>query len=62
MYSSPDVLSLFDRINLAHCAMERAKQNVLSSDRFIDEYETARMWHRNNCYIRTTYTSWKDNV
>ncbi len=60
MSNYPDVLSLFDRINLAKCAMERAKQSVLS-ERFHDEYETARMWHRNNCYIRTTYTSYKDN-
>jgi hypothetical protein len=61
MYTSPNILSLFDRINLANCAMMRAKQHVLSN-RFDDEYETARMWHRNNCYIRTTYTSWKDNA
>lgn len=62
MSTFPDVLSLFNRINLAQCAMERAKQNVVSAERFIDEYETARMWHRNNCYIRTTYTSYKDNT
>ena len=56
----PEVLSLFDRINLAHCAMQRAQENVCN-ERFHEEYETARMWHRNNCYIRTTYTSWNDN-
>lgn len=55
----PEVLSLFDRINLAHCAMQRAQENVFN-ERFDEEYETARMWHRNNCYIRTTYTSWSD--
>ena len=53
-------LSLFDRINLAHCAAERAKLSILNMHRFDDEYKTARMWHRNNCYVRTTYTSWTD--
>lgn len=62
METFPKVLSLFDRINLASCAMERARGNVLSAKRFIGEYETARMWHRNNCYIRTTYTSYTDNT
>jgi hypothetical protein len=61
MSNYPDVLSLFDRINLAACAVKRAKANVTNNERFYSEYETARMWHRNNCYIRTTYTSYKDN-
>ena len=62
MHTFPKVLGLFERINIANCAIMRAKQHVSSNDRFIDEYETARMWHRNNCYIRTTNTSWKDNA
>jgi len=47
-------LSLFDRINVARCAMERAHNNHFDRDRFVGEYTTAKMWTRYNCYISTT--------
>jgi len=47
-------LSLFDRINVARCAMERAHNHNFDRDRFVDEYTTAKMWTRYKCYISTT--------
>ena len=61
----PDYIStitLFDRINLAACAAKRAEEYVTNTERFHAEYNTARMWHRNNSYIRTTYSSYVDNA
>jgi len=53
-------ITLFDRINLANCAARRAEANFMDAERYHAEYMTARMWHRNNCYVRTTTTSWVD--
>ena len=50
----PEELTLFDRINLANCAMERAKQNALDTDRFHGEFTTARNWTKYKCYISKT--------
>jgi hypothetical protein len=47
-------LNLFERINIARCAMERASYNSLDRNRFVDEYTTAKMWTRYKCYISTT--------
>lgn len=44
-YPRSRVLDLFDRINLARCAMDRAKQNLDNNDRFTGEYMTARLWN-----------------
>lgn len=46
-------LDLFERINVARCAVERAKQNLTDTQRFQGEFETAKMWTRYKCYIST---------
>jgi hypothetical protein len=48
------MLNLFDRINLASCAMKRAEHSVLKRDTFQGEYETARAWTKYRCYITKT--------
>ena len=47
-------LSLFERINIARCAAERAVMNLRNRDRFEGEYFTARMWTRYKVYNSTT--------
>jgi hypothetical protein len=38
-------ISMFDRINLANCAVQRACAAAgMDGDRFSGEYRTARMW------------------
>ncbi len=44
MRTTESNLSLFDRINVARCAVERANNNAIDRDRFVDEYTTAKMW------------------
>jgi hypothetical protein len=44
MYRAPNRLALFDQINLAKCATERAKVYVTDSARFEGEYVTAAHW------------------
>jgi len=61
MFEYVPTITLFDRINLANCAVKRAEENITNTERFHGEYNTARMWHRNNTYVRTTKTSWVDN-
>jgi hypothetical protein len=51
-----DYLSLFDRINLADCAMRRAQQHILDNDRFISEYKTAKFWTRYRCMITKEFS------
>jgi hypothetical protein len=46
-------ISLLDRINIAHCAAQRARMYVLNTDRFGREFDTARMWTRYKCFIST---------
>jgi hypothetical protein len=53
MRTTDSNLGLFDRINVARCAMERAHNNSLDRNRFVDEYTTAKMWTRYKCYIST---------
>ena len=60
MFEYVQSLTLFDRINLAACAAKRAESNFMDEERYYAEYDTARMWHRNNCYTRTKFTSWVD--
>ena len=56
-----DELTLFDRINLAACAMRRASANTLDGDRFHREYITARAWNKYKCVITKTYSYVDDN-
>jgi hypothetical protein len=44
MSAITDSLNMFDRINLADCARRRASANVLNTNRFEGEYDTARLW------------------
>jgi hypothetical protein len=44
MSAVTDNLNMFDRINLAACAQRRASANVLNTNRFEGEYDTARLW------------------
>jgi hypothetical protein len=46
-------LGLFDRINIAQCAANRARAHILDGERFTREFDTARMWTRYKCYIST---------
>jgi hypothetical protein len=47
-------LGLFERINIAKCAADRARMYVMDDDnRFHREFQTARMWTRYKCYIST---------
>ena len=43
-YRAPNRLCLFEQINLAKCASERAKVYVTDTDRFESEYVTAAHW------------------
>lgn len=56
MSAGSDCLNLFDRINLANCAMIRARENVLDGDRFYSEYMTARSWTKYRCIITKEYS------
>lgn len=60
MSAAADYLSLFDRINLADCAMRRAQHHVLDQDRFMSEYKTAKFWTRYRCMITKEF-SYVDN-
>lgn len=51
-----DEINLFDRINLAACAMRRAQANVLDEQRFNAEYLSARAWNKYKCVITKTYS------
>jgi hypothetical protein len=46
-------LDLFERINIAKCAADRACMHVMDTERFHREFQTARMWTRYKCYIST---------
>ena len=56
MYNANDHILLFQQINLAKCAMERAQQLNLStgegSYRFKREFDTARFWARRGNQVR----------
>ena len=55
MSAATDSITLFDRINLARCAMERANYHLLDEQRFTSEYYTARSWTKYKCIISSTY-------
>jgi hypothetical protein len=44
-------LTLFDRIQIANCAVRRAEMNVCNNERFHGEFLTARTWSKYRCYI-----------
>jgi hypothetical protein len=46
-------IGLLGRINIAKCAAERARMHVMDTERFRNEFDTARMWTRYKCYIST---------
>lgn len=48
------IITLFDRINLANCAMRRSELVIRDMKRFDGEYETARMWTRYRIYNSPT--------
>jgi hypothetical protein len=56
-----DNINLFDRINLAACAVRRAQGNILDEQRFNAEYESARAWNKYKCVITATYSYVDDN-
>jgi hypothetical protein len=47
-------LTMFDRINIAQCAVKRANENCSDEHRFHGEFCTARAWNKYKCYITTT--------
>jgi hypothetical protein len=51
-----DNINLFDRINLAACAMRRAQDNILDEQRFHGEFKTARLWNKYKCVITKSYS------
>ena len=53
-------LTLFDRVDLANCAKERARLMDPISDRFLSEYRTARMWVKYRCYVTDAQHSFID--
>jgi hypothetical protein len=61
MYSTVEELTLFDRINIANCAMLRAKQHILDNERFTGEYQTARSWVKYRCVITKAYSFVENN-
>jgi hypothetical protein len=48
----PEFILLFDQINIARCATDRAMANHRNRERFNGEYDTAKMWSRRSttCY------------
>jgi hypothetical protein len=47
-------LTLFDKIRLAQCAAERAKDHLLDQDRFLAEYQTTALWKHHSTYYTVT--------
>lgn len=45
-------ITLFDRINLANCAVQRA---IAAPIRFESEYETARLWTKYRIHTSASY-------
>jgi hypothetical protein len=56
MASYTDGINMFDRINLAACAVRRAQVNILDEQRFNGEYESARAWNKYKCVITKSYS------
>ena len=43
-YLAPTYILFLEHLNIASCAAQRARENVLDGRRWKDEYETAQMW------------------
>jgi len=56
MSANSDTITIFDRINLANCAKERAITYLLNETRFISEYKTARLWIKYRCVISPNHS------
>ena len=61
MSATLDYLNMFDRINLAACAVRRAQVNILDEQRFNGEYESARAWNKYKCVITKSYSYVDEN-
>jgi hypothetical protein len=46
-----DQITLFDRVNLANCAMRRAEEHLSDAERFTAEFQTVRAWTKYRCNI-----------
>lgn len=47
-------LSIFDKINLAHCAIQRANSNYSNTDRFCGEYDSVLCWYNHRITFLAT--------
>ena len=61
MSAFTDQINLFDRINLAACAVRRAQANILDEQRFNAEYTSARAWNKYKCVITKNYSYLDEN-
>jgi len=61
MASYTDGINMFDRINLAACAVRRAQGCILDEQRFNNEYESAHAWNKYKCVITKSYSYVEDN-
>jgi hypothetical protein len=52
-------LGILDRMNVAHCAAERARMYVCDTERFNGEFDTVRMWKNYNCTSQPTEATWR---
>ena len=49
-----DGLSVFQAINIAHCAMRRADENYHNNDRFKGEFSTTMLWKNYHTFQHIT--------
>jgi hypothetical protein len=47
-------LSIFDKINLAHCAIQRAESNFKDTARFTGEYDSVLCWYNHRVAFLAT--------
>jgi hypothetical protein len=53
-------LGILARVNVAHCAAERARMYVTDTERFNGEFDTVRLWKSYKCCI-TNYGSYVES-
>ncbi len=44
-------LGILARVNLSHCAAERARMYCADTERFNGEFATVQMWRNHKCFI-----------
>lgn len=49
MHNIDRPLYLTDKLNLAHCALERSRQALTEKNRWQHEYDSMVVWMRHNC-------------